>query len=66
MPAFIIKWVEAMAIKEKQDKTITFCDRSGAPIIYLYDCPGDDTAEADAGVDNGNGNNDNNSTADAP
>jgi hypothetical protein len=59
MPASIIKRVEAMAIKEKQDKTITFHDRSGAPITDLYDSPDDETAEAAAGVDNDNGNADN-------
>jgi hypothetical protein len=56
MPDSIIKRVEAMAIKEKQDKTIIFHDRSGAPITDLYDSPNDETAEAAAGVDNGNGN----------
>jgi hypothetical protein len=56
MPASIIKRVEAMAIKEKQDKTIPFHDRSGAPITDLYDSPDDETAEAAAGVDNDNGN----------
>jgi hypothetical protein len=35
MPSSIIKRVEAMAIKEKQDKTITFYDRSGTPITDL-------------------------------
>jgi hypothetical protein len=58
MPASIIKRVEAMAIKEKRYKTLTFHDRSGAPITDLYDSPADESAEAAAGVDNGNGTND--------
>jgi hypothetical protein len=66
IPASIIKRVEAMAIKEKQDNTITFHDRSGAPITDLYDSPGDETAEAAAGVDNGNVNHDDNSPDEAP
>jgi hypothetical protein len=54
MPSSIIKRVEAMAIKEKQDKTITIHDRSGTPITDLYDSPNDETDEAAAGVRNGN------------
>jgi hypothetical protein len=54
MPSSIIKRVEAMAIKEKQDKTITFYDRSGTPIADLYDSPNEETNEAAAGVENGN------------
>jgi hypothetical protein len=54
MPSSIIKLVEAMTIKEKQDKTITFNDRSGTPITDLYDSPNDETDEATAGVNNGN------------
>jgi hypothetical protein len=54
MPSSIIKRVEAMAIKEKQDKTITFYDRSGTPITDLYDSHNENTNEAAAGVENGN------------
>jgi hypothetical protein len=35
-----------MDIKEEQDNTITFHDRSGAPITDLNDSAGDETAEA--------------------
>jgi hypothetical protein len=56
MPASIIKRVEAMAIKEKQDKTIPFHERSGAPITDLYNIPVDEIVEAAAGVDNDNVN----------
>jgi hypothetical protein len=45
-----------MAIKEKQDTTITCHDRYGAHITDLYDSTDDETAEAAAGVDNDNGN----------
>jgi hypothetical protein len=54
MPSSIIKRVEEMAIKEKQYKTITFYDRSGTPIIDLYDSHNEETNEASAGVENGN------------
>jgi hypothetical protein len=56
MPASIIKRVEALAIKEKQDRTITFHDRSGAPITDLYDSPNDETIADATGVDNDNDN----------
>jgi hypothetical protein len=39
MPDSVIKWVEAMAIREKQDKTTTFSDRSGKPIPDLHATP---------------------------
>jgi hypothetical protein len=54
MPYSVIRQVEAMATREKQDKVITFCDRSGDPIsdsiTALYDIPGTKGADAAAGV----------------
>jgi hypothetical protein len=43
-----------MVIKEKQDITITFYDRSGTPITDLYNSHNEETNEAAAGVNNGN------------
>jgi hypothetical protein len=54
MPSSIIKRVEAMAIKEKQDKTINFHYRSDTPITDLYNSPNEETDEAAAGVNNVN------------
>jgi hypothetical protein len=53
MPDSIIKRVEAMADREKQDKTITFSDRSGNAITDVYDSPVEDTDEAATGVYDG-------------
>jgi hypothetical protein len=52
MPDSIITRVEAMAAREKQDKTITFCDRSGVPITDDYDSTSNND-DAAAGVYNG-------------
>jgi hypothetical protein len=57
MPDSVIKRVEAMALKEKQDKTISFSDRSGNIINDVSDNPDDETVEVAAGV---NGNDDDN------
>jgi hypothetical protein len=60
MPVSVIKRVEATALKEKEEKTITFSDQSGETITDLYDTPNDDTIEGVAGVDDtGNYNNNN-------
>jgi hypothetical protein len=50
IPASVVKGVEAMALKEKQDKTITFSNRSGNIISDVSDSPDDETVEAAAGV----------------
>jgi hypothetical protein len=46
----VVKRVEALALREKQDKTITFSDRSGNIISDVSDNPDDETVEAAAGV----------------
>jgi hypothetical protein len=56
MPDYIIKRLEAMVIHEKQDKTITFSNRSGEPIPDLHASPDTDGIEADAGVSNDGSN----------
>jgi hypothetical protein len=54
MPDSVIRHVEAMETREKQDKVITFCDRSGDPISdsisALYDSPNTAGAGTAAGV----------------
>jgi hypothetical protein len=50
MPDSVVKRVEAMALREKQDKTITLSDRSGNIISDVSDNPDDETVEAAAGV----------------
>jgi hypothetical protein len=65
MPDSIIKWVEAMEIRKKQDNTTTFSNRSGEPIPDLHASHDTDGPEADAGVNDGSddaniGNNDDN------
>jgi hypothetical protein len=63
MPDSVIKRVEAMALKEKQDKTITFSDRSGNIINDVSDNPDNEAVEVAAGVndnDDDNNANDNN------
>jgi hypothetical protein len=49
----IIKRVEAMAIREKQDKTTTFGNRSGEPIHDLHASPDTNGPKAAAGVNDG-------------
>jgi hypothetical protein len=50
MPDSFVKRVEAMALREKQNKTITFSDRSGNIISDVSDNPDDETVEVAAGV----------------
>jgi hypothetical protein len=57
MPDSVIKRVKAMALKEKQDKNITFSDQSGNIINDVSDNPDDETVEVAAGA---NGNDDDN------
>jgi hypothetical protein len=56
MPESVIKKIEAMATREKQEKVITFSNRSGNPIPYStptpYDSPATPDAKAAAGVYN--------------
>jgi hypothetical protein len=57
----VVKRVEAMALREKQEKTITFSDRSGNIINDVSDNPDDETVETVARVndeDEGHDNDD--------
>jgi hypothetical protein len=60
MPDSVVKRVEAMALREKQNTTITFSDRSEKIISDVSDNPDDETVEAAAGVnDEDDGHDDN-------
>jgi hypothetical protein len=50
MPNSVVKRVKAMVLREKQNKTITFSDRSGNIISDVSDNPDDETVEVAAGV----------------
>jgi hypothetical protein len=56
MPESVVKRVEAMALREKQNKTITFSDRSGNIINDVSDNPDDGAVEVAAGVNDDNNN----------
>jgi hypothetical protein len=56
MPELVVKRVEAMALREKQNKTITFSDRSGNIINDVSDNPDDEAVKVAAGVNDDDNN----------
>jgi hypothetical protein len=58
MPDSIIQRVEAMTIREKQDKTITFSDRSGESIPDLHASPDTSDIDSTTGVNDGSDDDD--------
>jgi hypothetical protein len=61
MPDSVVKRIEAISSKEKQDKVLVFTDRHTNPIG-----DDDDTAGVDIPTDNDDDNNDNNNTSNNP